>query len=122
MTAGKIRPSQLLRKLASYPRQNNLAVALREVGRIERTLFIIEWIPIRTCSGVLRSVLTRRGPPCAQKCAPYREAGEIRDRTTEGQHYRIAGLNLLTAVIIYWNTVHLGHAVTGGGTKGWMFP
>ncbi|WP_142253566.1 Tn3 family transposase, partial [Klebsiella pneumoniae] len=27
MTAGKIRPSQLLRKLASYPRQNNLAVA-----------------------------------------------------------------------------------------------
>ncbi|ELH4374844.1 Tn3 family transposase, partial [Escherichia coli] len=30
-------------KLASYPRQNNLAVALREVGRIERTLFIIEW-------------------------------------------------------------------------------
>ncbi len=45
MTAGKIRPSQLLRKLASYPRQNNLAVALREVGRIERTLFIIEWIP-----------------------------------------------------------------------------
>ncbi len=55
------------------------------------------------------------------KCAPYREAGEIRDRTTEG-HYRIAGLNLLTAVIIYWNTVHLGHAVTGGGTKGWMFP
>lgn len=43
--------------------------------------------------------------------------GEIRDRTTEGQHYRIAGLNLLTAVIIYWNTVHLGHAVTGSGTK-----
>ncbi|WP_313895397.1 Tn3 family transposase [Klebsiella pneumoniae] len=68
--------SQLLRKLASYPRQNNLAVALREVGRIERTLFfIIERILIRTCSGVLRSVLTRRAPPCAQKCAPYREAG-----------------------------------------------
>ncbi|EGH19135.1 Tn501 transposase, partial [Pseudomonas savastanoi pv. glycinea str. race 4] len=30
--------------LASYPRQNDLAVALREVGRVERTLFIIEWI------------------------------------------------------------------------------
>ncbi|WP_241379625.1 Tn3 family transposase, partial [Klebsiella pneumoniae] len=44
MTAGKIRTSQLLRKLAAYPRQNNLAVALREVGRIERTLFIIDWI------------------------------------------------------------------------------
>lgn len=27
-----------------YPRQNDLAVALREVGRVERTLFTIEWI------------------------------------------------------------------------------
>ena len=59
MTAGKIRPSQLLRKLASYPRQNNLAVALREVGRIERTLSLLSGSRIRTCSGVLRSVLTR---------------------------------------------------------------
>ncbi|MGB1266424.1 MAG: Tn3 family transposase, partial [Nereida ignava] len=37
--------------------------------------------------------------------------GEIRDRTTEGQHFRIAGLNLLTAIIIYWNTKQLGIAV-----------
>lgn len=37
--------------------------------------------------------------------------GEIRDRTSEGQHYRMAGLNLLTAIIIYWNTDQLGKAV-----------
>ena len=37
--------------------------------------------------------------------------GEIRDRTTEGQHFRIAGLNLLTAIIIFWNTKQLGHAL-----------
>ena len=30
-------------KLAAYPRQNELAAALREVGRIERSLFMIEW-------------------------------------------------------------------------------
>lgn len=41
---GVIKPSQLLRKLSSYPGQNDLAVALREVGRVEQTLFIIEWI------------------------------------------------------------------------------
>ncbi|EFB2837579.1 hypothetical protein FHD46_20300 [Escherichia coli] len=48
--------------------------------------------------------------------------GEIRDRTTEGQHYRIAGLNLLTAVIIYWNTVHLGHAVAERRNEGLDVP
>jgi hypothetical protein len=67
MTAGKIRPSQLLRKLASYPRQNNLAVALREVGRIERTLSLLSGSWIRTCSGVLRSVLTRERPTMRSK-------------------------------------------------------
>lgn len=44
--------------------------------------------------------------------------GEIRDRTTEGQHYRIAGLNLLTAIIVYWNTLHLGRAVKARRREG----
>jgi TnpA family transposase len=35
-------PSQLLRKSASYPHQNELVVALREIGRIECTLFIFD--------------------------------------------------------------------------------
>jgi hypothetical protein len=35
----------------------------------------------------------------------------LRDRTAEGQHYRVAGLNLLAAIIIYWNTLKLGEAV-----------
>ena len=41
----------------------------------------------------------------------FHQRGEQRDRTGEGQHYRIAGLNLLAAVIIYWNTLKLGEAV-----------
>jgi TnpA family transposase len=35
--------SLILRKLGSYPRQNSLALALREIGRIERTLFTLAW-------------------------------------------------------------------------------
>ena len=42
MAAGTMRPSQLLRKLAAYPAPE-LAAALREVGRIERSQFMIEW-------------------------------------------------------------------------------
>ena len=37
--------------------------------------------------------------------------GEIRDRSSEGQHYRMAGLNLLAAIVICWNTAHLYGAV-----------
>ena len=37
LASGVLPPSQLLRKFAAYPRQHELAVALREIGRIERT-------------------------------------------------------------------------------------
>ena len=40
-----------------------------------------------------------------------RRQGEIRDRTSGARHFRIAGLNLLTAIIIHWNTEKPGHAV-----------
>ena len=34
----------MLRKVGSYPRQNGLATALRELGRLERTLFTLDWM------------------------------------------------------------------------------
>ena len=48
--------------------------------------------------------------------------GEIRDRSSEGQRYRMAGLNLLAAIVIYWNTVHLGHAATQHKSAGLSVP
>lgn len=113
MAAGVIPPSQLMRKLASYPRQHELAVALREIGRIERTLFIIEWLLDADMQRRAQIGLNKGEAHHALKNAlRIGRQGEIRDRTTEGQHYRMAGLNLLAATIIYWNTKHLGMAVT----------
>ena len=112
MAAGTMRPSQLLRKLAAYPRQNELAAALREVGRIERSLFMIEWT---TDPDVRRRALVglNKGEAhhALKRAINFHQRGELRDRTAEGQHYRVAGLNLLAAVIIYWNTLKLGDAV-----------
>lgn len=106
-----MQPSQLLKKLAARPRQHDLAIALRQIGRVERTLFIIEWL--------LNADMQRRANIGLNKGESHHalkgalrigRQGEIRDRTTEGQHFRIAGLNLLTAIIIYWNTKQLGIA------------
>ncbi|WP_156505798.1 Tn3 family transposase, partial [Sulfitobacter sp. HI0054] len=91
-----------------------LAVALREIGRVERTLFIIDWL--------LDADMQRRAQIGLNKCEAHHalknalrigRQGEIRDRTAQGQHFRMAGLNLLAAIIIYWNTKHLGQAVDG---------
>lgn len=42
--AGKVLPSMLLRKLGSHNRQNKLFCAFRELGRVERTLFLLRYI------------------------------------------------------------------------------
>jgi TnpA family transposase len=42
--SGHASASGMLQRLSAYPRQNGLAIALREIGRIERTLFTLDWI------------------------------------------------------------------------------
>ena len=42
--AGKVLPSMLLQKLGVYSRQNHLYKAFSEVGRVERTLFLLEYM------------------------------------------------------------------------------
>ena len=112
MAAGVMPPSQLLRKFASYPCQHELALALREIGKIERTLFIIDWLLDADMQRRAQIGLNKGEAHHALKNAlRIGRQGEIRDRTAEGQHYCMAGLNLLAAIIIYWNTKHLGHAV-----------
>src|SRR6195952_6014847 len=105
-------PSRCNRLIAfGYPRQNGLAVALRELGRIERTLFILDW---------LKSVELRRRVHAGLNKGEARNAlaravffyrlGEMRDRSFEDQRYRASGLNLVTAAIVLWNTVYLERA------------
>jgi hypothetical protein len=67
---GTVTASLMLRKLGSYPRQNGLAVALRELGRIERTLFILDWLQSvelrrRVHAGLNRRGATRWPAPCS---------------------------------------------------------
>ena len=123
MAAGVIRPSQLLRKFAAYPRRHDLAVALREVGRVERILSIIDWLLDTNMQRRVQIGLNKGEAHHALKSAlRIGRQGEIRDRTPEGQHFRIAGRNHLAAIIIYWNTDHLGNAVVRRRRAGFSAP
>ncbi|MCP1237968.1 Tn3 family transposase [Gluconobacter kondonii] len=123
IAAGIVAPSQILRKLASYPRQNELALALREIGRIERTLFMIDWILDAGLQRQAQIGLNKGEAHHALKRAiSFHRRGEIRDRSGEGQHYRIAGMNLLAAIIIFWNTMKLGEVVDRRAVDGIIIP
>ena len=108
---GTVTASLMLRKLGSYPRQNGLAVALRELGRIERTLFILDWLQNVELRRRVHAGLNKgEARNALARAVFFNRLGEIRDRTFEQQRYRASGLNLLTAAIVLWNTVYLQRA------------
>jgi TnpA family transposase len=105
---GTVTASLMLRKLGSYPRQNGLAVALRELGRIERTLFILDWLQNVELRRRVHAGLNKgEARNALARAVFFNRLGEIRDRSFEQQRYRASGLNLVTAAIVLWNTVYL---------------
>ncbi len=109
---GTVTASLILRKLGSYPRQNGLAVALRELGRIERTLFILDWLQSVELRRRVNAGLNKgEARNALARAVFFNRLGEIRDRSFEQQRHRASGLNLVTAAIVLWNTVYLERAV-----------
>ena len=121
--SGTVAPSALMRRLAAYPRQNAIAKALREIGRLERTLFTLDWISDPALRRRANAGLNKGEAHHALKRAVFfHRLGEIRDRTFENQSYRASGLNLAVAAIILWNTVYLGRAVDELRSRGETIP
>jgi len=117
---GTVTASLVLRKLASYPRQNGLAWGLREIGRIDRTLFTLDWLH----SPELRRRVTvglnkGKAKNALSRAVCFHRRGMVQDRTFDDQRLRAGGLNLVVAAIVLWNTVYLERAVEtlrAGGT------
>lgn len=108
---GTVTASLMIRKLGSYPRQNGLAIALRELGRIERTLFILDWLQSVELRRRVHAGLNKgEARNALARAVFFNRLGEIRDRSFEQQRYRASGLNLVTAAIVLWNTVYLDRA------------
>ena len=59
LNAGHVAPSTMLRKLAAYERQNQLDLALQEIGKVERTLFMLTGWRTPTCAGAVTPASTK---------------------------------------------------------------
>ncbi|GGR74237.1 transposase [Deinococcus seoulensis] len=121
--AGTVTASLILSKLAAYPRQNGLALALRELGRVQRTLFTLAWLQDPALRRRVQAGLNKgEAHNALTRAVAVHRAGEIRDRSPERQHNRASGINLLVAIITTWNTVYLGQAVAALREEGMDIP
>jgi TnpA family transposase len=98
----------MMRKLASYPRQNRLAQALYEMGQLERTLFILDYLADESLRKRVRAGLNKGELLHAlARALFFGQRGELRERNFEDQLHRASCLMLLIGMISTWNSVYL---------------
>ena len=123
LRAGTVLPSAMLKRLAAYQRQNQLDLALQELGRIERTLFMLDWLESpqlrQRCHAGLNKSEQRHA--LAQVVCTFKQ-GRIADRGQEAQQFRASGLNLVIAAIVYWNSTYIADAVAHMRSQGGAVP
>lgn len=57
--AGKVLPSMLLQKLGVHSRKNKLYQVFRELGRVMRTIFLLEYIGSKPMRKEIRAATTK---------------------------------------------------------------
>ena len=121
--AGAVAPSTVLRKLAAAGPDNTLSRALRALGRIERTLFTLQWLSDPALRQRSHAGLNKgEASNALRRAVSFHRQGEFRDRTFENQSFRASGLSLLTAAIVHWNTIYLDQAVRRLRAQGVTIP
>jgi TnpA family transposase len=116
---GKVSGSLMMSKLGSYARQNALATALREMGRIEKTIFILDYIsnePLRR--RINRGLNKSEAVNGLARAIFFGKRGEFRERELQDQLQRASALNILINAISIWNTTYLQKAIDYSKTLG----
>jgi TnpA family transposase len=96
---------------------------LREIGKIERTLFTLRWLQDPALRRRVTAGLNKgEARNALARAVFFNRLGESRDRSYEDQMNRAGGLALLTAAIALWNAAHLPMAVEELRNRGEFVP
>ncbi len=117
---GTVTPPVFLQRLAQYPRQNRWAKTLKEIGRIERTLFSLDWIQDKLLRQQVHQALFKgEARNALSRAVCIHRLGRIHDRSLQDQQYRASALNLVVSAITVWNTIYIEKAVQHLRKDGW---
>lgn len=109
---GTVTASLIISKLASYSRQNSLATALREMGKIEKTIFILDYISSEELRRKIQKGLNKgEAMNGLARAIFFGKQGELRERTIQSQLQKASALNLIINSINIWNTLYLEKAI-----------
>ncbi|OEU78064.1 MAG: transposase, partial [Desulfobacterales bacterium S5133MH4] len=109
---GTIMPSELIQSLLRGKRPSTLTRAIQELGRIQRTLYLLNYVDD---PDYRRRILTQlnRGEERwgVARTICFARRGEIRKRYREGQEDQLGALGLVLNASVLWQTLYMNQAV-----------
>lgn len=110
---GKVKASELIRTLLKSDKPSSLAKAIIELGRINRTIYLLNYIDneeyrrrilIQLNKGEARHAVAR--------AICHGQRGEIRKRYREGQEDQLGALGFVTNAIVLWNSIYMDATIS----------
>ncbi len=102
----------LVRSLLKSERPSGLTQAIIEVGRINKTLYLLNYIDDEDYRRRILTQLNRgESRHAVARAICHGQKGEIRKRYTDGQEDQLGALGLVTNAVVLWNTIYMQAAL-----------
>jgi len=109
---GTVQASELIRTLLRSERPSSLAKAIIEAGRINKTIYLLNYIDDEDYRRRILTQLNRgEGRHAVARVICHGQRGEIRKRYREGQEDQLGALGLVTNAVVLWNTIYMQAAL-----------
>lgn len=109
---GTIHASELIRTLLKSEKPSSLAKAIIEAGRINKTLYLLNYIDdVDYRRRILTQLNRGEGRHSVARIICHGQRGEIRKRYREGQEDQLGALGLVTNAVVLWNTIYMQAAL-----------
>lgn len=119
--SGRIRASQIIRKISAFSRKQSLFKALRNLGRLVRTRHILGIAGDKNCRRrMLQGLNKGESRNSLAKNIHYAKQGRIRERDPQLQLNVVSSLNLAILCVAVWNTVHMQRGIGYLRRKGYV--
>lgn len=104
---GTINASELVRSLLKSDRPSSLTSAIADLGRIPKTLYLLNFIDDESYRRRILTQLNRgEGRHAVARIICHGQRGEIRKRYREGQEDQLSALGLVLNAAVLWNTLY----------------
>ena len=109
---GRVQATGIMRTLQVGDKPTRLAQAIAEIGRIDKTIHMLNYIHDESCrrSTLLQLNLTE-GRHSLARSVFHGKRGELHQRYREGQEDQLGALGLVLNVLVHWNTIYIDAAL-----------